>query len=559
MNRLTDLETPHTTIQNPLEKREPHKPIGHPSSSPLVNWLENTAWLPWGILGLALVLRLFLLGITPPQAEEGITGMLARPIQYEGFFVFNHPTKGQGPLPHFIFFFTEALFGIAWMELFRLPAVILGTATVWLILQFRRFISKPLCLLAALAAAVSPGMVFFSRAAIVEPYLLVGMLLVFWGLAEIFSYGAEKGFWAFTIGIASLFLVIPAFTVHLLLLALAVFFLWIAEQFSPSEPTPSITREVWPKRRLFNILVVPLLLIIGFYSTGLMNIPSLVAFKNSLTEWLYPAPQTLAPAAPTPYWLQLIITYELPAFIGLAASFRLLQPGMNRLVRLMGIYGVIVLVFYTVTKSTPPLDQTPWCVISLLWPFLFLFGDTLTRPPAFRAFEKLTAISNILNGLKLQRVLPVLAALALLISTTLAIRLNYFKPSDFGEPYASQRTPKDTHKLIDNLDKLSKINPVYYITPIHIYLEKNHPFPWLLGKCTALGVFERPEHRPENYDAGIILVPRERVAEVEAQIKDAYFAEPFIIRDDLPPAKLYLSTKVFSPLYPDRKEDIPAK
>src|SRR5881628_1987784 len=38
------------------------------------NALAGTDWVPWAILGLAVFLRFFLLGIKPPHFDEGING-----------------------------------------------------------------------------------------------------------------------------------------------------------------------------------------------------------------------------------------------------------------------------------------------------------------------------------------------------------------------------------------------------------------------------------------------------------------------------------------------------
>ena len=49
-------------------------------------------------------------------------------------------------------------------------------------LAFRRYFAERVCQLAALAMAVSPGMVFYGRYAIHESGLVFFMMLMVWGL-----------------------------------------------------------------------------------------------------------------------------------------------------------------------------------------------------------------------------------------------------------------------------------------------------------------------------------------------------------------------------------------
>ena len=61
-------------------------------------WLAETDWVPWAILGLAVFLRFFLLGIKPPHFDEGINGWFVDQVMKNGFYK-DDPTNYHGPSP----------------------------------------------------------------------------------------------------------------------------------------------------------------------------------------------------------------------------------------------------------------------------------------------------------------------------------------------------------------------------------------------------------------------------------------------------------------------------
>src|SRR5256885_17247412 len=59
--------------------------------------LAQTGWTPWLILGLAIFLRFFLLGIKPPHFDEGISGRFLCPMARNGVYR-SDTTNNNGPL-----------------------------------------------------------------------------------------------------------------------------------------------------------------------------------------------------------------------------------------------------------------------------------------------------------------------------------------------------------------------------------------------------------------------------------------------------------------------------
>src|SRR6266567_6660431 len=131
--------------------------------------LAETGWTPWLILGLAMFLRFFLLGIKPPHFDEGINGWFVDQMMKNGFYRYD-PTNYHGPLHFYVLLLSESLFGRNLWAL-RLPVVLVSIGSVWLCLKFEPLVGRTVSRVAALAMAVSPGFVFYGRYAIHEVWL----------------------------------------------------------------------------------------------------------------------------------------------------------------------------------------------------------------------------------------------------------------------------------------------------------------------------------------------------------------------------------------------------
>src|SRR5213594_2726301 len=142
--------------------------------------LAETGWTPWLILGLAVFLRFFLLGIKPPHFDEGINGWFVDQMMKNGFYKYD-PTNYHGPLHFYVLFLSQTLFGRNVWAL-RMPAVLVSIASVWLTLRFDRFLGERACRWAAWAMAVSPGFVFYGRFAIHESEFVFFLMLFAWGM-----------------------------------------------------------------------------------------------------------------------------------------------------------------------------------------------------------------------------------------------------------------------------------------------------------------------------------------------------------------------------------------
>src|ERR1700730_10263975 len=181
------------------------------------NWkatLAQTDWVPWMIIALAAFLRLFLLSIKPPHFDEGINGWFVDAhIIKEGFYQYD-PTNYHGPLHFYVLFLFQTLFGRNLWAL-RLPVVLVGISCVWLTLKFEPFVGRMVSRLAALAMAVSPGFVFYSRYSIHEVWLLLFTMLFFYGLFGLWKFGTANYLWCAGMGLTGMILSKETYILHI--------------------------------------------------------------------------------------------------------------------------------------------------------------------------------------------------------------------------------------------------------------------------------------------------------------------------------------------------------
>ena len=517
--------------------------------------------LAWGIVALAFLFRVLWLGIKPPHFDEGVNGWFVDQMTKLGYYQYD-PTNYHGPFHFYILFLSETLFGRS-IEALRLPLVLINTVNVWLLLQFRRFIPWRTCVFAALAFAVSPGMLFYSRYAIHEAWMVFGMTLAVWGAAELWTRGTVRALWAAAMGLTLMVLNKETHIIHLAAFGLAALTLAGLERFWPSleEGLPKRpTAQLWTGKKLRDVLAVSLLLLVFFYSGGFLAPESsgqlAKNFFKAFAVWSNTGTQGAGHDKSWYYWVQLIMRYEWPVLIGLIWSVRALGPGMNRLTRYLAIYGCGALVAYSIVPY-----KTPWCIISVLWPFFILFGSAVD---ASMRFLQKRGLPSMIAGL---------VALALLCaSLEAACQLNYLHPTEPEEKtpgilafapkvqafftlpsYVYVQTTSDYSKLTAPLEKLLAIDPTAIHMQGNILLCSYHPLPWTLGNFTHIGYYEK--ELPPVMDAGFIVAEEDHVAEVEAQLKESYFVCPFKLRDAMDGGKLYLNAAQFAPVFPGRKPD----
>ena len=497
-----------------------------------VRRMEWSDWAPWLILGLGAFLRLFLLAIKPPHFDEGINGWFVDQMVKNGFYRYD-PTNYHGPLHFYILFVAQTLLGRNLWAI-RLPVVLASIFSIHLTMKFEPFVGRNLSRLAALAMAVSPGFVFYGRYSIHEVWLLVFSMFFILGVLGLWQRGTLNYLWYTGMGLTGMILTKETYIIHLGCAAIAAVVLWISHKITPL-PQPRRVTQTWSYVDLLVVAGAGIALIIFFYSGTFLNWPGLAGLYKTFGAWFKTGSQGAGHEKDWWYWLMLIARYEQPVLIGLAAC-ALCQLFRNLTLRYLAIYAVGVLAAYSIVKY-----KTPWCIISIVWPLLFVFAGLVALIPD--QFRRATNIA---------------VAAVLAVSLGLSVRLNYFQCTTDTEPYVYVQTYNDVWKLTKPLLRLAKANPTYYQLVGHLIRTSTYPLPWMLGDFTKVGYYEH-NNMPDKLDGDFLIVQEDKITEVESKLHDTYFTEPLTIRPYQDPSKLYLSAKVFSKLFPGRVPEFRGK
>ena len=488
---------------------------------------SSSRWISAGILLLALALRVAWLGIKPAHFDEGVNGYFVDQMTRQGFYHYD-PTNFHGPFHFYVLFISQTLFGRNLWAL-RLPLALVSTGCVAMTLAYRRFFEDRVCQLAALAMAISPGMVFYGRYAIHESWLLLFLMITAWGLLGLWRDGERRDLWAAALGGAGMILTKETWIIHAAAFALATPCLYFFEKLSPSQPWPGAQFK-FCRNDLGIAAGVSATVIVFFYSGGFLDWSSLPGIWQAFAVWTHTGVGgKTGHEKDWWYWLQLMGRYELPALVGLAASGALLAPRMNRAARYLAIYGLGVLIAYSIIPY-----KTPWCLISLMWPFLFVFGLAIVH--GARVVDAPTS--------------GAFAGLVCFFSLGVSLKLNFHHYTDEDEPYVYVQTLPEINTLLDSLQKLAARDPQNYFLTGHFIGTEQYPFCWLLADYPLVD-YVPSDALPEEPDADFLLVDDSLVGKIEPKLRNSYLRVPLRIRGFSSDSEvLYLDPGVFGPFLP---------
>jgi uncharacterized protein (TIGR03663 family) len=489
-------------------------------------------WTPWLIVAFGAFLRLLLLAIKPPHFDEGINGWFVDQMTKTGFYRYD-PTNYHGPLHFYVLFLSQTLLGRNLWAL-RLPVVVVSIVCIHLATKFEPIVGRNVSRWAALAMAVSPGFVFYGRYSIHEVWLVLFSMLFLLGLAGLWKIGSAKYLWCTGIGIAGMILTKETYIIHVGCALIAGGVVWGLHLFWPTKDAKP-ARQTWDYQDLAVVCGTSIVLVVFFYSGTFFNWNGVKGLYVTFHTWFQTGHKGAGHEKPWYYWLMLIGRYEWPVALGLCTC--VLAPFFKEVgTRFIAVCGVGTLLAYSIVNY-----KTPWCVISIIWPFLFLFGVAIT-------------------GIALRhRLLAWITAGALLsVSLGSTIWLNYFRCTTDTEPYVYVQTYNDIWKLTRPLEKLTRSNPTYYQLTGHLIRTSTYPFPWILGDFPKVGYYEH-NNSPGKMDADFLIVQQDRIEEVEKKLQESYYTDSLVIRPYQDPSKLYLSAKVFASFFPGREPDFAGK
>lgn len=487
---------------------------------------KNFDWQLIFILVVAAILRFYLLDLRPPHHDEGVNGWFADQVTTSGFYRYD-PNNYHGPLNFYILFLFQTLLGHNIWAL-RLPTVIISLMTIYWISLFAPFVGRTTVLITAIAIALSPANIYFARFLNIDYFLVFFQIVILWGIIGLWNEGAKKYLWAIVLGISGMILTKETYIIHVCCFILAWLCLTYLEKYLPTKQI-ECAKQMWTQNDLILISSVGIGIIILFYSGFSLNLQGVYGLYETYAVWFKTGVKSGGHAKPFIHWINIFMWYEQIGLIGVIGCIRCFQIS-HKWLRYIAIYGLGTLLAYSIIPY-----KTPWLIINLLWPFYFVFGDTLSRFLETR-FKFL-----------------VISAFTFLcvLSTAIAIKLSFIDYANHKEPYVYVQTFDGIKKLTDPLFKLVKKDPTQYSLVGNILRDDEWPLPWVLADFPRVGYYNR-QSLPSVYDADFLFVESSRIEQVEENLKNQYFTETFQLRDAQDPSKLYLSYEKFNDIFPGR-------
>ncbi len=230
-----------------------------------------------------------------------------------------------------------------------------------------------------------------------------------------------------------------------------------------------------------------------------------------------------------------MVSYEWFSVLGLLFSLRYLFGG-NSALRYLTIYGVGVLFVYSIIPY-----KTPWCIISIDWPFLFLGAAALVF-----LWDNLPRFISVVVGLGLFGQLAYKS-----------YALNFVHYDDPKQMYAYVQTFRDYRKFVDPILQKLRSDPAakQHLRGL-IFLESYFPIPWLIDEIRDVGYYsEGVDKWPKDLDADFIAVLDTDSQDVEDRLTKKYFVETFRLRDGMDPCKAYFKYDTFKDVFPGKNPE----
>src|SRR6266481_6967663 len=231
---------------------------------------------------LAAIVRVAFLDIKPPHFDEGINGWFCDQMAKTGFYAYD-PTNYHGPLHFYVLFVSLQLFGRSLWAL-RLPVVLASLLSMFWIFLFRPFLSRTVCYLAALGMAISPGFIFYDRYSIHESWMVLFLIVTFWGILGISTSKEPRYFWGFILGLTGMILTKETYIIHLAAFAAAGCLGVIWSGLKKEKPLDRPSGKL-PARHIVAAILVGAGLIVFFYAGNFRYWNGLAGLYETFLPW----------------------------------------------------------------------------------------------------------------------------------------------------------------------------------------------------------------------------------------------------------------------------------
>lgn len=474
----------------------------------------------------AAVLRFILLDNKPIHFDESINMWFVQRIIEDGFFRYD-PTNYHGPLMFYMIHFANFFTGFDFLAT-RWVATVFSFLTVAL-LWFGPVKHRSAFRWASVLLLVSPAMGFYGRSGIHESSFVFFQVMGFLSFHFLVEKEFKKFWWTFVGSLLGMMALKETFVVLILALIPAFALVAITER-------KKIQYSVWYQqaiasfktREVYMPLFAMLLLFLGVYSGFGGNPKGLADFFVALMPWLKTGVGGNGHEKEFLHWSKLMGQNEFAVLVGFFAAIPFALK--NKWIRFYLVSTFFLWLIYSLIPY-----KTPWCIISILWPFAIVSGfaidEITTRWPGWPRY----ATFAVLAGMGAWE-------------AKIHYQIVYRDPIDMTHPYVYVNSTYQMKEFIAQTQGLMREQPLLREKMVQVGTEESWPIPVVFNKFYNLSYF-KINQKVED-DALVYMVDPKDQKVIEDKLKQtgkaaAYAMFTLDVRQSRGPILIYVQRDLF--------------
>lgn len=419
---------------------------------------------------IAVLLRFLMLDNKPIHFDESINMWFVKRIWEDGYFTYD-PTNYHGPLYFYLIHFIQLFTGFDYIST-RWVAALFSFFTL-LILWFGPKTERRALRWAAVFLLLSPAMNFFGRSGIHESAFVFFQVLGFLSFHYLLVRDFKKFWWLFAAGLLGMMALKETFVILVLAwIPAAVISWWLSRDRYPLKIWAHDLKKSLQLESVAVPLLFMLLLFVGLFVGFGGNPKGIGDFFVALMPWLKTGVQGSGHEKEFLHWTQLMWQNELAICAGFFVGLYFLLK--NNWIIFYALFSIGVWLIYSLIPY-----KTPWCIISLLWPFALVAG--------FGVDELWGKIKRPARA----GVLTLLAGLFVFEATGI-YKLQFRDPIDMDHPFVYVNSTYQMKEFIAKVQGLLAADPLLREKPVQIGAQESWPFPIVFSKFYTLSYQKYP-------------------------------------------------------------------